>query len=70
MTDIPPDATGSSEPVPWSQQAAEESLPWARRPMTQAERPVTQRARRLAAGLPQWDPMPPGEILVVRPDRA
>lgn len=38
---------------------------WARRPSAAAER-VTQRQRNMVEGLPDWEPLPPGEILVRR----
>jgi hypothetical protein len=39
---------------------------WARQTPSAGER-VTARARRLVEGLPDWDPLPPGESLVKRP---
>ena len=41
-------------------------LPWARQ-STAAEERATTRARRMVEGLPSWEPLPPGEILVRRP---
>jgi hypothetical protein len=41
-------------------------LPWARQ-ATAAEQRITTRARRMVEGLPSWEPLPPGEILVRRP---
>jgi hypothetical protein len=41
-------------PVPWAQQAA---APTERK---------TGRRRQMVQGLPSWDPLPPGEILVQR----
>lgn len=39
---------------------------WARQPNAPQER-VTQRLRKMVEGLPDWEPMPPGEIVVRRP---
>ncbi|MGW6690604.1 hypothetical protein [Streptomyces sp. NPDC054961] len=38
--------------------------PWARQP--EATGPSTARLRRIVEGLPDWEPLPPGEILVRR----
>ncbi|WP_458246826.1 hypothetical protein [Streptomyces sp. MAI_2237] len=29
--------------------------------------PARRRQRRLVSGLPAWEPLPPGEVMVVRP---
>jgi hypothetical protein len=50
MVDEPANAT----PVPWAQQRG------------QAQPRVTDRARRMVQTLPDWDPLPPGEITVRR----
>ncbi|MGP3690419.1 hypothetical protein ACTVZO_37960 [Streptomyces sp. IBSNAI002] len=42
-----------------------EPLPWARQ-QTTAETAATGRLRRIVEGLPDWEPLPPGEILVRR----
>ena len=39
---------------------------WARQASTQVER-ATRRVRQVVEGLPAWEPLPPGEILVQRP---
>lgn len=70
--------TPSSASVPWANGASPQpgngSAPvadqrahtlWARQPAGTEER-VTARARRLVQGLPDWDPLPPGESLVRR----
>ena len=73
--------TPSSASVPWDDgRTAADAVPgngsspaagpaartlWARRPATAGER-VTARARRLVEGLPDWEPLPPGESLVRR----
>lgn len=41
--------------------------PWARQPSVAVAR-KTNRSRRIVSTLPSWDPLPPGEILVRRPD--
>ncbi|MFE6837028.1 hypothetical protein ACFVFI_19625 [Streptomyces sp. NPDC057705] len=46
-------------------QSAPEPLPWARQP-TAAEETTTARLRRIVEGLPDWEPLPPGEIVVRR----
>ncbi|MEU8261542.1 hypothetical protein AB0C02_13095 [Micromonospora sp. NPDC048999] len=43
-----------------------EAVPWARQPTPPRQR-STSRVRRIAEGLPDWEPMPPGEMLVRRP---
>ncbi len=43
----------------------EAAVPWARQPIS-ADPRATQRIRRMVDGLPAWDPLPPGEILVQR----
>lgn len=48
-------STGSPEAtLPWAQQAAK------------AQPRSTARLRRMVDSLPQWEPLPPGEILVQR----
>lgn len=56
-----PNVNGSpgNKPVPT------QSL-WARQPVEPQER-VTQRLRQMVEGLPDWEPLPPGEIIVRRP---
>jgi hypothetical protein len=55
--------TTSDFPVP-----VPEDVPWARR--NTSHKPLTDRSRRHLGSLPDWDPLPPGEILVQRPSRA
>jgi hypothetical protein len=45
------------------------SVPWARQATETPDKPLTDRLHRLVEGLPAWDPLPPGEILVVRSGR-
>lgn len=42
------------------------ATPWARQTGRTEER-TTPRARRMVQGLPGWEPLPPGELLVRRP---
>jgi hypothetical protein len=42
-----------------------EAVPWARQ-ATAAKPRATQRVRKIVEGLPAWEPMPPGEIVVRR----
>lgn len=42
-------------------------MPWARQNGGASEDRVTSRVRRMAEGLPSWEPLPPGEILIRRP---
>jgi hypothetical protein len=46
---------------------AQTPVPWARQPSTSTSRKTT-RTRKTVTTLPAWDPMPPGEIVVRRPD--
>jgi hypothetical protein len=54
-TGEPAPGTGA-QPVPWARQSARTE-------------PVTNRMRRKVDGLPDWEPLPPGEILVQRRGR-
>ena len=56
-----PSPAGGSRPT-------EPAIPWARQPST-SEPPVTTRTRRVVRALPEWEPLPPGEILVHRQRR-
>jgi hypothetical protein len=47
-------AASSDATVPWAQQA------------TQQQPRATARMRRMVESLPEWEPLPPGEILVQR----
>ena len=42
--------------------------PWGRQSGSSTER-VTSRQRRMAEGLPAWEPLPPGEVLIRRPSQ-
>ncbi|SCE65051.1 hypothetical protein GA0070558_101315 [Micromonospora haikouensis] len=46
---------------------APEPRPWAR---PASPPPATDRRRQVVEELPDWEPLPPGEILVRRPHRA
>lgn len=41
--------------------------PWATASRTPGTERVTSRVRKIAEGLPDWEPLPPGETLVRRP---
>ena len=45
--------------------APEQPLPWARQRSTPVTR-ATARSRNVVTDLPNWEPLPPGEILVHR----
>jgi|KBSSwiStaDraftv2_1062776.scaffolds.fasta_scaffold284228_2 hypothetical protein len=47
------------------QSQAPAPVPWARQPSAKVE-PATKRIRRPVENLPEWEPLPPGEILVRR----
>ena len=54
---------------PWAASAdgaRAQSSPWAAQRRPQQER-VTSRLRRVVEGLPDWEPLPPGETVVRRP---
>jgi len=51
--------------VPQNEQPAP-SVPWARQIAAKTE-PTTSRERRMVSSLPEWEPLPPGEIVVRRP---
>jgi hypothetical protein len=48
----------------WAPQSETVTL-WARQKAPNTQR-VTERVRRLVQGLPDWEPLPPGEVLVRR----
>jgi hypothetical protein len=56
MADNPDQASGT---------AAEPSVPWARQAAAPQPR-ATSRTRQMVHGLPAWEPLPPGELLVHR----
>jgi hypothetical protein len=54
---------------PWAASAdgaRAQNSPWAAQRRPQQER-VTSRLRRVVEGLPDWEPLPPGETVVRRP---
>ncbi|MDY7083599.1 MAG: hypothetical protein SYR96_00695 [Actinomycetota bacterium] len=63
---IPPQHTPPAQPL--FPQAVEEDVPWARQKST--HEPLTGRRRHHLRHLPDWDPAPPGEIVVQRHRRA
>ncbi|MFD4829592.1 hypothetical protein ACFWPV_06965 [Streptomyces uncialis] len=59
---------GADRQPPWAGPGPRGGVPWAT--PTAARRPgdrPTQRRRRVVEGLPDWEPTPPGEILLRRP---
>lgn len=62
MTPSPWSRAASAPPSPGAQEST--SL-WAR-PVPSSQERATARARKMAEGLPAWDPLPPGEIIVKR----
>ena len=63
----PTEQSAPSDTVPWARQPAPgDVVPWAREPVPARPR-HTGRLRRVAEGLPDWEPMPPGDIVVRRP---
>lgn len=54
----PPAQAAPAEPV-------QPPVPWARQGGA-AQQPITGRVRRAVQNLPDWEPLPPGEILVQR----
>ncbi len=72
MSQSPPGNGTQATPPPWSSQArghepaVAPASPWAK-VRTSREARTTQRVRNVVEGLPDWDPLPPGEILVRRP---
>lgn len=61
-------STNDTPLIPSARRSAGSNVPWgsAGRGGASEER-VTNRARRMVEGLPSWEPLPPGEILVRRP---
>ncbi|MFE4538975.1 hypothetical protein ACFRKB_28540 [Streptomyces scopuliridis] len=53
----------SSQPAP-----SPAASPWASAPARPKER-VTSRLRKVVEGLPEWEPLPPGEMTVRRPKK-
>jgi hypothetical protein len=47
-------------------QPAMPQVPWAKQASVKTEQ-TTDRKRRVVESLPDWEPLPPGEILVHRP---
>ncbi|MEV5799158.1 hypothetical protein, partial [Streptomyces collinus] len=69
-TGQPPTPEAAQRPAsPWAASADAgrvQASPWAAQRGPQRER-VTSRLRRVVEGLPDWEPLPPGETLVRRP---
>jgi hypothetical protein len=57
---------GNGGVIPEARRASNGSTPWGRQTGASEER-VTSRQRRMAEGLPSWEPLPPGEVVIRRP---
>jgi hypothetical protein len=55
--------------IPEARRASDGHTPWGRQTASSEER-VTSRQRRMAEGLPAWEPLPPGEVLIRRPSQS
>ncbi|MET8683783.1 hypothetical protein ABZV77_06165 [Streptomyces sp. NPDC004732] len=67
MSPTPSDAPyPSGESSEGSGRGQGDASPWAATRRPRGER-VTTRSRRMAEGLPDWEPLPPGETVVRRP---
>jgi hypothetical protein len=62
-------SNGHGGVVPEARRAPDGPTPWGRQTASSEER-VTSRQRRMAEGLPSWEPLPPGEILIRRPSQS
>ena len=60
---------GNGGLVPEARRAPNGHTPWGRQTASSEER-VTSRQRRMAEGLPAWEPLPPGEVLIRRPSQS
>ena len=65
MTTMSSGATGT----PPGSDPASQATPWAQQNTAKRER-ATARVRKMVEGLPQWEPLPPGEMIVRRPGTA
>ncbi|WP_328945706.1 hypothetical protein OG259_33955 [Streptomyces sp. NBC_00250] len=65
---VPPQPTAPLQPasVPPTVRRPVTDSPWASHRPAATER-ATSRLRRVVEGLPDWEPLPPGETLVRRP---
>jgi len=62
-------SNGTAGLVPEARRPSNGHTPWGRQGGASEER-VTSRQRRMAVGLPSWDPLPPGEVLIRRPSQS
>ena len=60
---------GNGAVIPEARRAPNGQTPWGRQSGASEER-VTARQRRMAEGLPAWEPLPPGEVLIRRPSQS
>ncbi|MFE2493756.1 hypothetical protein [Streptomyces scopuliridis] len=67
-----PQATSSqaapSQAAPSQAAPSQAASPWASAPARPKER-ATSRLRKVVEGLPDWEPLPPGEMTVRRPKK-
>ncbi|MFE4371323.1 hypothetical protein ACFRMN_24375 [Streptomyces sp. NPDC056835] len=61
-----PSGTPQAAPSGTPRVAAQAASPWAATPTRPKER-ATSRLRKVVEGLPDWEPLPPGEMTVRRP---
>ena len=60
---------GNGGAIPEARRSSNGHTPWGRQTGSSEER-VTSRQRRMAEGLPSWEPLPPGEVLIRRPSQS
>lgn len=60
-------STNDAPLIPSARRNGDNSSSWGRQSAGASEERVTSRVRRMAEGLPDWEPLPPGEILIRRP---
>jgi hypothetical protein len=63
--DAAPAAPAATAATPWAKAAGAAATPWAQRRGPVKPR-ATARLRKTIEGLPDWEPLPPGEIFVQR----
>jgi hypothetical protein len=59
--------TNDAPLIPSARRNGDGTTSWGRQAGGASEERVTSRVRRMAEGLPSWEPLPPGEILIRRP---
>ena len=67
MSDTQDQSAESAAPAPWATKSGSAGTPWGK---AVSKRPrATERLRKTITGLPDWEPLPPGEILARRGER-